>query len=129
MKNHDSATNKGLCYTIKMKFIKPKRLAENNITAELYHRMRLLNLFCYLEYKVKGVGRFDMVVINIDEIICIIEVKSYSTHKPFNFKSKQMERYKSLKIPVLGCGRFEEINDTILAVKELLSEASKTTGQ
>ena len=112
-----------------MKFIKPSRIAEANIQAEIYHRLKLAHIDCYLEYKVKKIGRLDIIILLNDEIVCIIEVKSYKIQKDFNYDSKQIARYRQLNIPILGCGNLKDIDTLIVKIKKLIADAKRTLAQ
>lgn len=59
---------------------KYQRLSEVNIQAECYHRLRLLNIPCVLEYKATNSNerncRLDMIILKEDSIIAIVEFKN-----------------------------------------------------
>ena len=65
-----------------MNFIKPKRMPEAVIQAELYRRLRNKGVRICLEYTAKckigrsGIVRLDAVIVKDDEVIASIECKS-----------------------------------------------------
>ena len=77
-----------------MKFVKPKKIPEANIQAEIYHFCRNNNIRVCLEYSYKHC-RFDIVIINDnDDIVLYIETKS---HKKPNIKNKSYNTKQILK--------------------------------
>jgi len=98
-----------------MKFIEPKRLAEANIQAEIYSRCKALGIQCYLEYKTVDC-RFDVIIIKGGEITHIIECKSYARNNPKKENTKQIEKYKKFEVPILLCGRWDDIDQIISTI-------------
>jgi hypothetical protein len=88
-----------------MRLIKPRKLPEANIQAELYHRCKTAGISVLLEYSVKRQDgkkcRFDAVLLKGTEIVGIIEVKSYKNpaRQP-NANTKQMAKYREFGVPV-----------------------------
>ncbi len=116
-----------------MKFIKPKRIAHANIQAEIYRQCKKNKIRCYLEYPFNRTERnggqsprADVVIINKrDEIVAIIEVKSYSKNRakrPHNWKTPQIGRYRKLGLPIFITGRMEKIQELMDGLKQLLRE-------
>jgi hypothetical protein len=95
-----------------MKFIKPRRLHSANIQAELYSRCQRLGLECYLEY-VHERNRFDALIVHQGNIVCIIEVKSYTRDKPANRATKQIDKYSKYGVPVLMLVRMADVDQII----------------
>ena len=77
----------------------PFRLPEANVQAEFFHQARLLGLECVLELPTP-LGRLDVAFLNeaADTLICIVECKSESRSEPI--EGKQIDRYKSIGVPV-----------------------------
>ena len=107
----------------KLKFVKPKRISEANIQALISHKLRLKNIPHYLEYGIKGIGRFDIVILNATEkeIIVIVEVKSYIINRPPNINTIQAKRYKTCNVPLLYCGHIDQIDELIINITSLLT--------
>lgn len=108
-----------------MKFIQPKRLPEANVTAELYVRLKQEDISCLLEYKVKGC-RFDVIIIQGDDIVCIVEVKSRSKRVikrrlEKGYKYKQVERYETHGVPVLLVYDLDSIESVVSDIKFILA--------
>ena len=108
-----------------MKFIKPKKLPEANIQAELYRQLRNNNIKCCLEYRIripefKRNIRADIVVIKDSRIIVIIEVKSRYGDDEINKDSRQWKCYETLNVPIIYCMNFRQVPITINKVLELL---------
>lgn len=106
-----------------MKFIKPRKLAEANIQAELYHRCREMGISCYLEYRVKmgmRTCRFDVVIMDkFGEIKMIIEVKSYVRDREPNRETKQIKRYSLFGVPVVLITKIEDIENLVGYLKTI----------
>ena len=102
-----------------MKFnLTSKRISEANIQAEVYHRLRLAGITCYLEYKYQNC-RFDMVIVKGDEIILIVEFKSRIKQiGKINTKGKQYQKYTAFGVPVLYCTHQSEIEDTMRVIRK-----------
>ena len=118
-----------------MKFIKPKRMPEANIQAELYRRLRSYNIPCCLEYRIKlpngtGYCRADIVVIDGDSnIACIIEVKSRIKKKKPYEAGRQYQNYESLGIPFMYCMGWWEIEQTMKSVLQLSALEEQTNNK
>lgn len=103
-----------------MKFnLTSQRISEANIQAEVYHRLRLAGIICYLEYKHQNC-RFDMVIIKGDVIVLIVEFKSRIRHiGRINTKGKQYQKYTAFDVPVIYCTNKSEIDDTVRVIKRI----------
>ena len=100
----------------KMKFTPKKRISEANIQAEVYYRLKRLGINCYLEYKHEHC-RFDMVIVNDDDIIAIIEFKSrIKKIGIINTQSRQYNRYLSYGLPIIYCTCMDEVDKTVIAI-------------
>src|SRR5271169_7045453 len=73
--------------------------AEANIQAEFYHQCKLIGLECRLEVTTP-VGRLDAVILapGLQRVLAIVEVKREAA----SFEQRQIERYKTLGVPVYG---------------------------
>lgn len=107
-----------------MRFLPKDRIAEANIQAEAYHQLKLLNIPCYLEYKVDNC-RFDMVLVSKDRfhILAIIEFKSHGEKRlkrnPGITKGKQYNKYMQYGLPLLHCTTMRGIPDLIKSCQEV----------
>ena len=110
-----------------MQFIQPKRVAEANIQAELYRRLKELSITCYLEYKIKLINcttsrrkslRVDLLVLKNNKIVCLIEIKSHRVKREFLSQTKQIQTYLSLGIPFILCDNFN-FEESIIEIKKL----------
>lgn len=100
-----------------MIFIQPYRLSEVTIQAEIYLRCKKYGIKCYLGYKYNH-SIFDVVIIKDKNIIGIIETKSYySLKKEPNYQTKQIKKYLKYNLPVLVCGRIEQIDKTLETIQ------------
>jgi len=108
-----------------IKFEKPKRLHSANIQAEFYRKCRMLDLRICLEYKHDDC-RFDAVAIDDDDnIVAIVEFKSYSAkfrqpHYTPNYNTKQITKYKKFGVPVFIVGRMNQVEYIIYKIVDLL---------
>ena len=109
-----------------MKFTRKRnRISEANIQAELYNRLRLLGIKCYLEYAHENF-RFDMVILNKDDIIGIVEIKSRTRNIGIvNKNTRQYRKYHSYGLPVIYCTNMSEINKSIERIKALFHTQSE----
>jgi len=101
-----------------MKFIfDENKISEANIQAELYHELRLLNIPAYLQYRIDDCV-FDMIILDKkkENIIAIVEVKSWSKNGKPKINGKQYEKYIAYGLPLIYCGGFEYIPTTISAI-------------
>ncbi len=81
-----------------MEFIRPTRIPEANIQAEIYGKLKQLNIESMLEYRIKDFKlRADIVVIKNNKIICACEVKSHIDKGWFKSEGNQFKKYLSLK--------------------------------
>lgn len=108
----------------------PKRVAEANIVAELYHQCKIAGVKCYLAYKL-GHCRFDAVIISHDRIIAIIEAKSW--RRPHSIKevvaTKQYEKYSRLGPLLLYVTSFEDVVRRVREIKELIRDEAQMAGR
>lgn len=102
-----------------MKFKPNSRLSEANIQAEIYHQCKMYHIKCYLEYKHEH-SRFDVVIVWKDEIVCIIECKSYKTDKSGKTNTKQHAKYSQYSLPVFLVTRLEQVPQLISDIQALL---------
>jgi hypothetical protein len=104
-----------------MEYVRPTRLPEANIQAEVYRRLKELNIECVLEYKfVKEKIRADVIVIKDNKIICACEIKSkLYLNRPVNTTTKQFKKYFSLGIPIFYTGRLEKVDELINRIVNL----------
>jgi len=84
---------------------KPSYTKEAIIQAELYAACKKMGLICNLQCSLvvdrKGWDLPDLVVIEHNQIICIVEVKDYNSFGRLSSASKnQIKRYKKHNIPV-----------------------------
>lgn len=102
-----------------------KRIPEANIQAEIYHRLKLEGVSRILEYKHLK-SRFDIMILEeVGERAFakgIIEVKSWAKKgREPKWEGAQLQKYGKLGLPVLVCGRWEEIEDAVQWAKGLQS--------
>ena len=101
-----------------MLFIKRDRISEANIQAEIYHRLKVCGIPCYLEYKVDKC-RFDIVILKeheeVTEIIAIVEVKSKlgDNINKINYNGRQFKKYSSYGLPLLYCTNMSCVYKTV----------------
>jgi DNA-binding MurR/RpiR family transcriptional regulator len=100
---------------LSMKFENPERITEANIQAEFYHQCRLKGVECYLEYKHEQ-SRFDAIIIKNNDVVLIVEFKSYKTDKKGKTKTKQLDKYRQYGIPVLLITRMNQIEQVIASL-------------
>ncbi len=107
-----------------MQFIKPKRIPEANIQAEIYKQLKEVNIESMLEYRFKEFRlRADLIVIKNSKIICACEVKSWSKPRSINPNGKQFRKYLKLGIPIFYCGRIDKIDNLIEKIKKLYEKS------
>lgn len=107
---------------MRIPFNQPRRISEANIQAELYRQLKMRQIDSYLEYRVRGVGRLDIVVIDRGYIACIVECKSYSkSSKEANYATKQIAKYKALGVPVIILKRLEDMQKTVDVIISIMS--------
>ena len=99
---------------IVLKFIKPKRLPEANIQAEVYRQLRNKGIKCCLEYRfyiesMNSYIRADVIIIQNDNIVAIIECKSRKKEGNPNKDGRQYQKYRALGIPFIYCMTFKEV--------------------
>jgi len=107
-----------------MKFIRPKRLPEANIQAELYHELRKANIRCCLEYSMhcketQSNLRADIITIIGDDIGCIIECKSRGLIFKIDKEGKQYRQYRTFNIPLFYCMKFTHVKKTLESIIKL----------
>jgi hypothetical protein len=118
-----------VCYRIipnnqyKMKIDIKKKLPEKMIQYEVFRILRELNISCILEYttKLPSTGkyvRFDIIVHRGDDVVCIVETKTYNSDRPANKSTKQFSKYSEFNVPIVYiCNPYQIIN----GVKEIQS--------
>ena len=109
-----------------MKFQAPRRLIEANLQAELYSRLKELNIPSYLEYPFRDFvcnrnRRADLAIYKNDKIVCLIEVKSRRYPCRPNWNGKQLKAYRSTGVFVIVCDNFN-IQDSVSKIKKLYEE-------
>lgn len=98
----------------------PTRISEANIQAEFYHQCKLATVKCYLEYTLDNC-RFDAIIYNeSNEIVFIVEFKSYKTFKPEITSTKQIEKYKKHGIQIIMISRIEHVFDVVKKIKHVI---------
>jgi hypothetical protein len=103
-----------------MKLIIKSRITEANIQAEFYHSCKMNGINCYLEYKIDGC-RFDAVIYdNTNEILAIVEIKSYITDKEPRRNTKQIKKYSLHSLPIFMISRLDQIESVIDEIKKLI---------
>ena len=107
-----------------MRFIKPRRLPEANIQAELYHYLRLEKIRCCLEYRMycketETHVRADLITVIGSEIACIVEFKSRQGNFQVNTNGMQYKKYKTFNVPLFYCMNFKHVGKTVELIKEL----------
>lgn len=112
-----------------MKFIKPRRLPEANIQAEVYRQLRNQGIKCCLEYRIYIESmnchiRADVVIIQDGDIIAIIECKSRKEDGEPNKSGRQYKKYKELGIPFIYCMTFKQVPKIINKIISLLDSTS-----
>lgn len=100
-----------------------KRIPEANIQAELYRKLQEAWLFVILEYKIKWC-RLDVAIFQqlywSYSLVLAIEVKSYKTHKQFNYDTKQINKYRdTLWLEILWCWRMEDVDWVVRKVIDI----------
>ena len=98
------------------------RLHEDNIKAELYRQLRNNNVAVVVEYsipirgdKVRKKVIPDLLVFNPNTLrpILIVEVKNT---KRLNTNTKQIKRYKKLRIPILVINNYYSVNNAVTEI-------------
>ena len=107
-----------------MRFIRPKRIPEANVQAEIYRLLRNKGIKCCLEYRVEVPEynnhlRADIAIINGDDIACLVEVKSRKNGK-INKEGRQYKKYISLGVPVIYCLSFKEVGHCVDEISKLI---------
>lgn len=102
-----------------MDFIRPKRMPEANIQAEIYRYCRNNNISICLEYK-KDNCRFDAVIIKNEKIIAIVETKSRKNIDHDRVKrTLQYRKYKKYNVPIILCLHWSEIEKTCQTIANM----------
>jgi len=106
-----------------MKFIRPKKIPEANIQAEIYKNLRDLKIKCCLEYRFKTpLGyhmRADVAVIKDGFVICFIECKSRKDNRNIYKDGRQYKGYMSTGVETIYCMAWDEIKETIRKIKNI----------
>ena len=90
-----------------------KRPAEANVQAYLFMKCYENGLNCYLDHLVQTKRKHQLDAVIFDDsnnIICVIEVKSYKTERPGNRETKQLAKYKALGYPVYLLACFNDVD-------------------
>lgn len=103
------------------------KIPEANIQAELYYQLKLIKIKSFLEcvkYKNRIKSKFDVAVLDNsgDNIIAIVEIKSWSNKATsmWSRKSqKQFKKYSEYGLPLLYCCGMQEIDLTIDSIKQI----------
>ena len=109
-----------------MKF-EQSRISESLIQCELYHHCRQEGIDVYPEYSctVNGKGcRFDLVILDDEEVVMIIECKSRESCKVPR-RGKQYQKYKGTGLPVIYCVHLDMIEHTMTKIKLNLAHRRK----
>lgn len=107
-----------------MQFIRPKRLPEANLQAELYKRLKDIGIGSCLEYHFKDFRlRADLIVIKQNEIICACEVKSYRTDREPHLDTKQYQKYLKLNIPIFYLVNLKNLDTIIYKITNLYNRS------
>jgi hypothetical protein len=127
-----------------MQYEKPKRISDEQVKADFYHRAKEEEFEVYVEYyatapyiedpeglfssrghKMRSC-RFDAVIVDDGEIVAIIECKGEPRDLPAwvtprtPSASKQMRRYGSYGVPVLRIAGQTQIEKAISMIKDIL---------
>lgn len=105
---------------------KPKNsTTEANIQAELYHRLKILNINSYLEYTVDDC-RFDIVVLDNkrENILLIIECKKEEI-KQTNSKTDQLIKYRRYNIPIMVVSCDKEIDKATEIIQSVMIDKDR----
>ena len=100
-----------------------KKYSEATIQAELYHRLRLLNIDCILEYPHLApdnrMARLDCVIVKDRQIVAIVEIKRRT--KGYDYQNtRQFKKYSSFGVPLIYCFGYHQIDETIKKIQEIL---------
>ena len=109
----------------KVKFIRPNRLHEANVQAEVYRQLRNNDIKCCLEYRIhcpkyNCIVRADIVIIRDGLITAIIECKSRKSDKKPNYSGRQYKKYKSIGIPVIYCMDFKQAINILDEIQDFI---------
>lgn len=109
-----------------MQYTRPRRPSEATVQALFYKRCLELKIPCDLEYKVRG-ARFDAVIHNYKDIICIVEMKNLSPNAIRRRLSgdkiyKQDERYRAFNVPLVHVYDTPFIEEAIEDIMKIISE-------
>lgn len=93
-----------------------KKIEKNEaiLQAELYHQCRLRNIDCEIEAYVALIGRLDALISFAGRKYCV-ECKNIDKDK-INFNTRQFNRYKKLKLPIIIITSREDIEALMLAI-------------
>lgn len=98
-----------------------KKLHQDNLKAEIYHRFKLLrfddlNLIC--EYYDSG-SRFDLLVYqpSTGNVVCIIEVRRIGVKRAVKPTSKKHSKYSKFSVPIFYISEFCKIGDLLDEIK------------
>ena len=102
-------------------FVRPKRLPEANIQAELYNVLKFNKIESILGYRFKEFRlRADLIVIKNNKIICACEIKSNRDfNKEPNLDTRQFRKYQALGIPIFYCNHMDKIEKVVNLIKDL----------
>lgn len=104
-----------------MEYINNKRISEANIQAEVYHRLKLLEIYCELEYVIDDC-RFDIIITDKlkEKILLIIECKNYEHTISINMVGNQIKKYSRFGIPIMAIVNETKIEPAIEIIKDVM---------
>ena len=113
----------------RIKFIKPNRIPEANVQAEIYRKLRNRDIRCCLEYRMEvpeygNYLRADIAVLVGDYIACLIECKSRVNGK-VNKNGRQYKKYLSLGLPTIYCMSIYDVNETVSRILDIIKNDNK----
>lgn len=102
-------------------------LPSANLQAEIYHKCRLENIMCILEYTFyisnNKTVKPDITIFSNNQPIAIIETKRENNcnYRLDRWKStKQYAKYVEVNLPIFFCDNFKSIDFLIFQLKKLL---------
>ena len=100
-----------------MKYRKPKKLPSANIKAEIYRLLRDNNIQCCLDYRLATeygeLATLSIVVIQDDEIVCAIIVRSMNSNDGLNTNTNRFRKYDSFGIDLFECTRMDQVPSVV----------------
>lgn len=110
-----------------MKFYQEK-VSEGLIQCELYRQCLNNGIFAYPEYKCRINGkrcRFDLAILNGDNVVMIIECKSTNRYGKTLIDTKQFHKYRLSGLPIVYCTNLDMINPIVRKIKRFLSSKQR----